>query len=172
MLLPASLAYFFLLRPPWPISFSWASSAHFNSTFLWAFANSFELPRPNYHILYFWGSWTCHQPFTFLPHYLGLTGTHSYFSTSQCPWVYYFSFSGLLQAHLLSSRPIYLLYRPMTPCSCHLGLAVSLSIYQFFPIHIVGLLPAIRLLPKWASTDLYIDTRIDWVWLWLFLNMW
>ena len=51
----ASLAHFFLLGHPQPISFPWASSAHSNFASPWAFANSFELPRPNYHILYFWG---------------------------------------------------------------------------------------------------------------------
>ena len=70
--LRASLAYFFLLRHPWLISFPWASLAHSNSAFQWAFANSFGLPEPNYHILHFWGLWACHQPFTFLPHYLRL----------------------------------------------------------------------------------------------------
>ena len=50
---------------------SWASSAHSNSTSPWAFANSFDLSRPNYHILYFWGSWAFHQPLTHLIYYFG-----------------------------------------------------------------------------------------------------
>ena len=54
--LRASLAHFFLLGHPRPIFFPWASLAPSNSAFPWAFANSFGLPRPNYHILYFWGS--------------------------------------------------------------------------------------------------------------------
>ena len=66
--LRASLANFFLLGHPQPISFPWASSAHSNSAFLWVFAKSFGLSRPNYYILHLWGLWVFHQPFTHLIH--------------------------------------------------------------------------------------------------------
>ena len=36
-----------------------------NSAFPWVFTNSFGLPWLNYLILHPWGSWACHQPFTF-----------------------------------------------------------------------------------------------------------
>ena len=97
----ASFAHFFLLGHPRPISFPWASSVHSNYTFTWAFANYFGLLRPNFHILYFWGSWAIYQPLT-------------YFITSGLLWpiltfhtVHEFttSFFGLL--FLLSLRPIY-----------------------------------------------------------------
>jgi len=44
---------FFSFGYPWPASFLWASLAHSFLTFLVVFAKSFELPRLNYHILYF-----------------------------------------------------------------------------------------------------------------------
>ena len=97
----ASFAHFFLLGHPRPISFPWASSVHSNYTFTWAFANYFGLLWPNFHILYFWGSWAIYQPLT-------------YFITSGLLWpiltfhtVHEFitSFFGLL--FLLSLRPIY-----------------------------------------------------------------
>ena len=58
-----------------PFVFSWASLAHLlslgflgpflNFAFSWAFTEFFRLPRPNYIITHPWGSWACHQPFTF-----------------------------------------------------------------------------------------------------------
>ena len=89
----ASLAHFFLLRHPRPISFPWASSAHSNFAFPWAFANSFGLPRLNYHILCFWGSWALHQPLTHLLHYFGHSLAHSAFHTAHGFTTF---FSGLL----------------------------------------------------------------------------
>jgi len=80
--LRASLAHFFLLGHLRPIFFPWASSAHSNSAFPWVFANSFGFPRPNYHILYLWGSWAFHQPLTYLLHYFGPTLAHSCFHTA------------------------------------------------------------------------------------------
>ena len=65
MLFRAFLIHSIAYGLPRPIYSFWASSAHSNSTFLWVLANSFGLPRPNYHILYFWGSWAFHQPFTY-----------------------------------------------------------------------------------------------------------
>ena len=55
----------FSFRHPLPIYFPWASLTLSNPVFLWAFTNSFGLPWPNYFIPHPWGSWTCHQPFTF-----------------------------------------------------------------------------------------------------------
>ena len=75
--LQASSAHFLLLGHPEPISFPQASSAHSNSAFLLAFAKSFGLSRPIYHILYFWGSWASHQPLTQLIHYFGSSLAHS-----------------------------------------------------------------------------------------------
>ena len=80
--LRASSVHFFLFKHPWPIFFHWASLAHSNSAFPLACANSFELPRPNYHILYLWGSWAFHQPLTHLLHYIEPVLAHSYFSTT------------------------------------------------------------------------------------------
>ena len=64
MLFWAFLAHFISFGHPQPALFLWASSAYFIPlgilglfilTFPWAFATSFGLPRPNYHILYFRG---------------------------------------------------------------------------------------------------------------------
>ena len=44
--LSSSLGPFYSFRHPWPVSFPWASLAHFNPLFPWAFAKSFGLPRP------------------------------------------------------------------------------------------------------------------------------
>ena len=131
----------------WPITFvgsfgpflsPWASLAHLlslgvfnpfsNSAFPWAFNNSFGLPYPNYHILHPWGLWAFHQPLTFLIHYFGRVVAHSCSSTSHNTHEFTTSFSGLLWAHLLSSRLICLLYKPMTHYSCHSGLMGFLSI--------------------------------------------
>ena len=74
----AFLAHFLLFRHPQPITFPWASLAHSNSTFPWAFAKSFGLPLPNYHILYFWDSWAFHQPLCSLNSLLWVSLAHSY----------------------------------------------------------------------------------------------
>ena len=74
--LRASLAHFFLLGHPQPIFFLWASLTHSNFVFPWGFANSFGFSWPNYHILYFWGSWAFHQPLTHLLHYVGPSLAH------------------------------------------------------------------------------------------------
>ena len=66
--LRVSLANFFLLGHPRPISFPRASLAHSNSIFPCVFAKSFGLFRPNYYILHLWGLWVFHQPFTHLIH--------------------------------------------------------------------------------------------------------
>ena len=126
----APLSHFFPL---------WASLAHLlslgilcpfsNSAFSWAFTNSFGLPWPSYLILHPWGSWTFHQPLTFLLHYLWLVVAHSYFSISHNAHGFTTSLSELLWAHFLFLRPIYLLYGPMIHFSCHSGLMVLLSIY-------------------------------------------
>ena len=51
------LGLFHFLRHYRPISFHWVSLAHSSPSFSWAFAKSFELSDPNYHILYFRGLW-------------------------------------------------------------------------------------------------------------------
>ena len=114
----------------WPISFTLGIVSPFsNSAFPWASTNSFGFPWPNYHIFHHWGSWAFHQPLIFVIHYFGPTVAHSYFSTSHNTHEFTTSFSGLLKAHLLSLRPIYLLYGPMIHCSCHSGLMVFLLIH-------------------------------------------
>ena len=86
--LQASLTHFFLLGHPWLISFPWASLTHSNSAFPWAFAKSLGLPQPNYHIIYFRGSWALHQSLTHLLHYFKPFLAHS--CLPYCLWVYYF----------------------------------------------------------------------------------
>ena len=109
------------LRPFLP---SWASSVHSNYTFTWAFANYFGLLRPNFQILYFWGSWALYQPLTYLLHYFWPSLAYSYFP--YCPWVYYLflwaPFLAFFETHLL-------FFRPMIHYSCHSGFMV------FFPIY-------------------------------------
>ena len=46
---------FYSFGHPRPTSFFWASLVHSILKFPWAFTKIFGLPRPNYHILYFWG---------------------------------------------------------------------------------------------------------------------
>jgi len=53
VLLLGLFSYYFWL--PWPVLFLWASLAHSNPSFPWAFAKSFGLLQPNYYILYFRG---------------------------------------------------------------------------------------------------------------------
>ena len=84
----------------------WAFSTHSNSTFPCAFTNSFELPRSNYHILYFWSSWA----FSSIPY--SLTSLFQTFfgpfllSISHNTHGFTTSFFGLLYARLLPMRPI------------------------------------------------------------------
>ena len=42
----SSLGPFYSFGHPWPVSFLWASSAHSNPSFPWAFAKFFRLPQP------------------------------------------------------------------------------------------------------------------------------
>ena len=73
---------------PQPILFLWTSLACFIPwgilisshsflfpTFPWVFAKSFELPRPNYHILYFWVYWPLNQPHLLI-HFFGAPSAH------------------------------------------------------------------------------------------------
>ena len=122
------------MSPFGPFLSLWASLAHLlslgilnpfsNSAFPWVFTNSFELPWSKYLILHSWGSWAFHQSLTFLLHYFGPAVTYSCFSTSHNAHGFTTFFSGLLQAHLLSLRPISLLYGSMIHYSCHSGLMV------------------------------------------------
>ena len=100
----ASSTHFFLFEHPWPIFFPWASSTHSNSAFPWVFTNFFGFPWPNHCIFYPWGSQAFYQPLTYLLHYFEAALTHSYFFTAHG---FTASFSGLLSARLLPSRPIY-----------------------------------------------------------------
>ena len=125
ILLWASLTHYIAYGPLWPISFSLGILGPFsNFAFPWAFTNSFGLPWPNYLILHSWDLWAFHQPLVFLLYYFGPAVVHSCFSTSHNAHEFTTSFSGLLQAHLLSSRPIFLLFGPMIHYSCHSGLMV------------------------------------------------
>ena len=64
---------------------SWASTTHFIPlgilgsfhfflllTFPWVLAKSFKLPRPNYHIFYFWVYWPAFEPISFTNSFFGL----------------------------------------------------------------------------------------------------
>ena len=73
------LSLFYSFGHPWPVSFLGASLSHLIlflfSTFPWVFAKSFELPRPNYHILYFWVYWPLNQPHLLI-HFFGAPSAH------------------------------------------------------------------------------------------------
>ena len=114
ILLWAFLTHYIAYKLFWPISFSLGIFGPFsNSAFPWAFTNSFGLSWPNYRILHPQSLRAFYQPLTFLLHYFKLTVTHSYFSTLHNAHEFTTFFSGLLQIHLLFSRPVYLLYGPM-----------------------------------------------------------
>ena len=127
--LRASLANFFLLGHPQPISFPWASSAHSNSAFLWVFAKSFGLSRPNYYILHLWGLWVFHQPFTHLIHcFEPLCPILTCFLSHIMPMSLLLLPLGF--SRLVASFDAHLLFfRPMIYYSCHSGLMVFLLIY-------------------------------------------
>ena len=107
MLFWASLAHFITSGLPWPISSPWVSSAHSNSSFPWAFTESFRLPLPKlpYPLLSRFMGFSTNPLFTSLlwaslAHFCLLSISHNAhgFTTS---------FSGLLWASLLSLRPFY-----------------------------------------------------------------
>ena len=156
----AFLAHFFLLEHPRPISFPSPSLAHSNSTFPWVFAKSCGLPRPNYHILYFWGWWASHQSLTHLIHCLGpLWPILACFLSHIMPM-------GLLFLSLGSSRPVasskaHLLFsRPMIHYSCYLGLMIfSPNLLTLFS-YIVGLLPAIGLFCQNEHQQIYTSSLL------------
>ena len=127
-----------------------------NSAFPWAFINSFGLSWSNYHILHPWGSLAFYQPLTFLIHYFGPAMAYSYSSTSHNAHGCITSFSRLLWAHLLSSRPICLFYGPMTHYSCHLGLMGFLSILLTLSCPYCWASSCGLAFPKWASTVIFI----------------
>ena len=68
-----------------------------NFTSPWAFIKFFGLPRPNYVIPHPWGSWACHQPFTFFVFItLDLPQSILTFPHHILPMVCFFSLFGLL----------------------------------------------------------------------------
>ena len=135
---------------------SWASSAHsiplgilgsshsfLLLTFLWAFTKPFGLPRPNYHILYFWVYWPSNQSPLLIPFFGLLRPIFAYFQLLMI-------LMGLL-LHSLALGPfaffgaLLLFCRPVDHYSCHSSLMVfffpyfaNSSFFTFF--HIVGLL--------------------------------
>ena len=78
------------------------------------------------------------NPLLFLFYYFGPIVAYSYFSTSHDTHGFTTSFSRLIQAHLLSSRSIYLLYGPMIHYACHSGLKVFLLITNSFQPILLG----------------------------------
>ena len=118
------LGPFYSFRHPRTASFLWASLAHLILTFPWAFAKSFGLPRPNYHILYFWGL-LAFAPIPFTNFSLWAPLTHlCLLSTSYDFHGLATSFSGLPWAHLLSLEPFFLFHRFVDHYSYHSGLMV------------------------------------------------
>ena len=112
------LGLFHSLEHPWPISFlgtslahfiPWASSTRFIPrgildpfhsfillTFPWIFAKYFGLPKPNYHILYFWVYWPLNQSHLLIP-FLGLLRPYLLsFYFFWFSWAYYFILLGFL----------------------------------------------------------------------------
>ena len=140
-----------------PFVFSWVFLAHLlslgfldfflNFAFPWAFTEFFGLPRPNYIIPHPWGLWVCHQPLTFFAFItLGLPGPVLTFPHHILPMVCVFlSFRAPLSP-FTPLPPICLSHGPVIHYSCCLGLMGFLSIYQFFSVHVAGLL-----LSTWAS---------------------
>ena len=111
----ASLAHFILLgilgpfhflghHPP--ISFHWVSLAHSSPSFSWVFAKSFELPDPNYHILYFRGLWTFPPTPSYLVPSFGL------FQPIFTCFPFLIMPMGLPFLSLGSFRPIYFIWGP------------------------------------------------------------
>ena len=121
----------------WAFWLCWASLAHLLSLgpfpispFPWVFTNSFEFPWPNYLILHPWGSWTFHQPLTFLTFItLGLLWPILTFLHHILPMgLLLLSFWAPLGLST-SLRPIRLFHGHAIHYSCHLGLVVFLSTY-------------------------------------------
>ena len=106
------------------------------SAFSWAFTNSFRLPWPNYLILHPWGSWTFHQPLTFLIFLTFITSSlvmaHSHFSTSHTAHRFASSlFPG-------SFRPVYFLKTHLFISWAYNPLCLSLEL-NGFSIHLLTL---------------------------------
>ena len=111
-----------------PILFLWASLAYLILTFPWAFAKSFELPQPNYHILYFWDL-LAFAPISFTNFSLWAPLAHlCLLSTSYDSHGLTTSFFGLPWAHLFSSGLFLLFFGPLYHYSCHTGLMVFLTL--------------------------------------------
>ena len=123
-----------------PFASYWASLTHLlslgflgpfpNSAFSWVFTNFSGHSWPNYLIPHHWGSWACHQLFTFFT-----------FITSGLLWFIFTFLHHILPMGLLllsfwaplgpstSSRPICSFHGPAIHNFCHLGLMVFLSTY-------------------------------------------
>ena len=114
------------------------SFLHF--TFPWAFAKSFSLPQPNYHIICLWVYQRLNQSHLLIPFFRLLRLVVAFFSFFTIQMGLLLHSLGLLQlvcflwSHLLFCGP-------MDHYSCHFGLMIFillLSLSYFF--HVVGLL--------------------------------
>lgn len=129
------------LRLPRPILFLWASLARFIPwgilgpshsflllTFPWAFAKSFRLSWPNYHILYFWVYWPLNQPHLLIP-FFGAPPAHlCLLSTSYDSHKLTTSFFEAPLGSFAFFGVLLLFCGPMNHYSCHLGLIVFLTL--------------------------------------------
>ena len=104
--LSSSFGPFFFFGHPQPISFPWASLAHSNSSFSWAFAKYFGLPRPKlpYPLLLGLLGFST-NPYLFNS-FIWIPSAHScLLSISHNAHGFTTSLFGFLWIHLLSLRP-------------------------------------------------------------------
>ena len=122
----SSLDPFYSFGQPWPISFPWASSAHSNPSFPWAFAKSFGPPRSKlpYPLLSRLIGFST-NPYL-LNSFIWVPSAHScLLSISHNAHRFTTSFFGFLWVCLLSLSPLaffkalLLFYKPMVHYSCH-----------------------------------------------------
>ena len=143
---------------------SWASLAHYIFTFPWAFAKSFGLPWPNYHILYFWGL-LAFAPTRFTNSFFWAPLAHlCLLSTSYDSHELTTSFFGLPCARLLSLGHFLLLFRLVNHYFCHFVLMVFLTLLVLLPSPLLYCWASScywALLPKWASTYMHAKFHIN-----------
>ena len=132
----------------------WASSTHSNPSFKWAFAKSFGLPQPNYHILYFQGllaslptSFTNSFIWAPLAHFYLLSichNSHGFITFFGLPWIRLLSLGLLtiLQAH----GPLFL------PFGINGFLLTLLILLPYCLPYCWAFSCYWAFLPKWAST--------------------
>ena len=141
------MSHLFSLGCPWPICFPWASLALFLTLHSHGLLlSSLGFPSPIALSLTFRAHGLSINPsLSLLSLIWACRGPFSLFHIIYCLWFAFLSFRALLSP-FTPSRPICLSHGPVIHYSCRLGLLVFLSIYQLFPIYVVGLL-----LSTWAS---------------------